>query len=154
MVDIEIVYNQWSSILIGVGALAGTAGTVVYFWTKTAQAQRKEVDTTNSKIKDLWQERLELQDQRMKDLENRIKIQREETERIRKRQHQLEKDNQLYVSIFQGRDEDAVKFRKDSREKFDVLLESIQKIYELLAQRCLDNGGDLNLIESKIKPSE
>lgn len=159
------IWNTYSvpifTISSGLGLLIGS----FYYYTKSAKDNRKEEDTTEARIKELWKERFELQDKKIDEFRRKSEDQSKEMERLKEKQHKLEEANYDYVRIFQGRDADSLRYREEGRqamnqikenvitsnkileametnnekfnEKFNTILQEIQKIYAVLAQRYL-----------------
>lgn len=156
----QFLSNSVLTIIISttVGAL-----TSFTYWTKTAQEKRNEEDNQEKKIKALLNEQIRLQDGKIEDLQNQIDEAHVEVGKLKEHQRQVENENQYYLKIFQGRDEDEIKYREEGRiamakleenvrlsniileeikqndKKFNEILKQVQNIYSVLAERHLES---------------
>jgi uncharacterized cysteine cluster protein YcgN (CxxCxxCC family) len=166
--DVFEIWHTWSASIITIGGGLGLLLSSFYYYTKASKDNRKEEDTTEVRIKELWKERFDLQDAKIQDFHKKAEFQTKEIDVLKEKQKTLEENNYNYVKIFQGRDEDSIKYRIEGREamqqirenvvisnkileamqqndvKFNTILQEIQRIYEILANRyrlITQNGG-------------
>jgi len=157
--DILTFINSWQTAVVTLASAIVGISVSFNYWTKAAKEKRTEEDSQEGKIKDLYKERLNLQDEKMNNLKTEIDSSKVEIKTLKEFQNKLESQNEDYKKIFQGRDEDAVRFKQEGREsmqivrenarlsnkilehmekndrKFNQMLNEVQKIYAVLAKR-------------------
>lgn len=111
----------------------------LHYWTKASKKNRVEENITEERIRELLKEENDLLDHKINTLTITIEEQAKEICELKKTQGKLQADNEILTKIFQGRDEDALDFREETRnglkkngEKIDKIIEHMDKIYRLL----------------------
>lgn len=86
------------------------------YWSKEAKKNRKDQDDADSSVRDLLREEIEALNVKIARLTTMSEEQALQIETLKKTQLDLQRQNEILTRIFQGRDDDAVAYRKEGRE--------------------------------------
>lgn len=130
--DFLFFFHSWTPLIITLASGLTLLGSSFYFWTNSAKVRRVEEDSTEDKIKKLFKEQLELQNQKIEILTKEVEGYRKEIAGLKEMQAKLSSENQGYLDIFRGRDTDAVEYRKEGRESMKQIRENGRMLVKIL----------------------
>lgn len=162
--------NNIALILALVGIVVGIVASFS-FWSKEAKKNRKDQDDADTSVRDLLREEIEALNKKITRLTDMAEEQARQIETLKTSQIELEKQNNILTKIFQGRDEDAVSYRKSGREAMRQIselsplitetngnckevLKSIDKLYKAIEQHLKVIEGTTTVVQEKLTTTE
>jgi gas vesicle protein len=133
-----------TQFLLVLGGFVTAGSTVFFYWTKSAKVNRQEENVSEERIRELLKEENSLLNKKIDDLTETTKLQSVQIEALKKTQEELQSQNELLTRIFQGRDEDAVDYRKSGRDA----MKRIQELEPLIRET---NGNCKDVLKSIAK---
>lgn len=129
------------AIILALAAIIAGVIASFSYWSKESKKNRKDQDDADTSVRDLLREEIEALNKKINRLTQMSEEQAFQIETLKKTQLELQRQNDIFTKIFQGRDEDAVAYRKEGRE-------TMQRVKDLEPIMIETNGNCKEVLKS------